>query len=60
MSIMKSFNEYFMKKEYALLEQLGDKLAEIEPLIDWELFRPIIRRCMIIIQSWAVDLIMMK
>ena len=32
-----------MKKEYALLEQLGDKLAEIDPLIDWEVFRPIIR-----------------
>jgi IS5 family transposase len=43
MGIMKSFNEYFMKKEYALLEQLGDKLAEIDPLINWEVFRPIIR-----------------
>jgi IS5 family transposase len=32
-----------MKKEYALLEQLGDKLAEIDTLIDWEVFRPIIR-----------------
>src|SRR5664280_1628682 len=43
MSIMKSFNEYLMRKEYALLEQLGDKLAEIDPLIDWEVFRPIIK-----------------
>ena len=40
---MKSFSEFFMKKEYALLEELGDKLDEIDPLIDWELFRPIIR-----------------
>ncbi len=40
---MKSFDDYFMKKEYARVEQLGDKLAEIDPLIDWEVFRPIIR-----------------
>jgi hypothetical protein len=24
------------------VELLGDKLAEIDPLIDWEVFRPII------------------
>ena len=40
---MKSFNDYFMNKEYARVERLGDKLAEINPLIDWEIFRPIIR-----------------
>ncbi len=40
---MKSFNDYFMKKKYALVEQLGDKLGEIDPLIDWEVFRLIIR-----------------
>ena len=40
---MKSFEKYFMKKNYARVEQLGDKLAEIDPLIDWEVFRPIIR-----------------
>jgi len=40
---MESFNNYLMKKEYACAEQLGDKLAEIDPLIDWEFFRPIIR-----------------
>ena len=39
---MKSFENYFMKKEYARVEQLGDKLAEIDPLIDWQIFRPII------------------
>lgn len=27
---------------YARVEKLGDKLAEINPLIDWEAFRPII------------------
>jgi IS5 family transposase len=40
---MKSFDDFFMKKEYARVELLGDKLAEIEPLINWEVFRPIIR-----------------
>jgi IS5 family transposase len=40
---MKSFEKYFMKKNYARVEKLGDKLAEIDPLIDWEFFRPIIR-----------------
>jgi IS5 family transposase len=32
-----------MKKEYVCAEQFGDKLAEIDLLIDWEFFRPIIR-----------------
>jgi len=40
---MKSFEKYFMKKNYARVEQLGDKMAEIDPLIDWAVFRPIIR-----------------
>jgi hypothetical protein len=31
---MKSFEKYFMKKNYARVEQLSDKLAEIDPLID--------------------------
>jgi len=31
-----------MEKNYTRLEELGDKLAEKDPLIDWELFRPII------------------
>jgi transposase, IS5 family len=39
---MKSFSDYILDKEYARLEELGDKLAEIDPLIDWEAFRPII------------------
>ncbi len=40
---MKSFDDYLLNKEYARVERLGDKLAEVEPLIDWEVFRPIIR-----------------
>ncbi|MEG3225017.1 MAG: IS5 family transposase [Methanobacteriales archaeon Met13] len=39
---MKSFDDYILEKEYARVEKLGDKLAEIDPLIDWESFRPII------------------
>ena len=39
---MKSFNQYFLDKEYERVEKLGDKLAEIDPLIDWEAFRHII------------------
>lgn len=40
---MKSFEHYFMNKQYARVQELGDKLAEIDPLIDWEVFRPIVR-----------------
>jgi IS5 family transposase len=40
---MKSFEHYFMNKQYARVQELGDRLAEIDPLIDWEVFRPIIR-----------------
>jgi hypothetical protein len=40
---MKSFEHYFMNKQYARVQELGDKLAEIDPLIDWEFFRPIVR-----------------
>ena len=32
-----------MNKEIKRIKQLSDKLAEVEPLIDWEIFRPIIR-----------------
>jgi len=31
---MKSFYDYFMSKEYARVERLGDKLAEIDSLIN--------------------------
>ena len=40
---MKSFEHYSMNKQYARVQELGDRLAEIDPLIDWEVFRPIIR-----------------
>ena len=31
-----------LRKAYERIQKLGDKLAKIEPLIDWEAFRPII------------------
>lgn len=31
-----------MYKQYAPVEKLGDKLAEIDPIINWVVFRPII------------------
>lgn len=30
---MKSFEKYFINKRYARVKELGDKLAEIDPLI---------------------------
>lgn len=39
---MNSFTDYFMREEYAKVEKLGDNLADIESLIDWEAFCPII------------------
>ena len=40
---MDSFSSYLFRKAYKKIHKLGDRLAKIEPLIDWEAFRPIIR-----------------
>lgn len=39
---MTSLSEFSLRAEYKKLEGLGDKLAAIESLIDWEAFRPIV------------------
>jgi len=39
---MDTFKAYMLKKAYQRYQKLGDRLAQIEPLIDWEAFRPII------------------
>jgi IS5 family transposase len=39
---MDSFSSYLFRKTYKKIHELGDRLAKIEPLIDWEAFRPII------------------
>ena len=40
---MDSFKSYLFRQAYKDVEKLGDRLAEVEPLIDWEVFRPIIQ-----------------
>ena len=39
---MRSLTDFVLKEEYKQLEELGDNLAEIDSLIDWGTFRPII------------------
>ena len=40
---MDSFRFYLLRELYKDIEKLGDRLAEIEPLIDWARFRPTIQ-----------------
>jgi len=39
---MSTFRVFMLKKAYERYQGLGDKLAQIEHLIDWEAFRPMI------------------
>ena len=39
---MDSFKSYLFCQAYKEVERLGDRLAEAEPHIDWEKFRPIL------------------
>ena len=39
---MNSLTDFALKEEYKHLEVLGDKLSEIDTLIDWKPFRPVI------------------
>lgn len=39
---MASLTEFSLRSEYKKVEDLGDKLASIDKLIDWAVFRPII------------------
>ena len=39
---MKTLTDFALKEEYKRLESVGDKLAEIDSLIDWETFRIIL------------------
>ncbi|AKB80757.1 Mobile element protein [Methanosarcina barkeri 3] len=36
---MKNITDFALKEEYKRLEYVGDKLAEIDSLIDWKPFR---------------------
>jgi len=40
---MDSFKSYLFREAYKKIQKLGDRLARIEPLIDWEAFRSIIQ-----------------
>ena len=37
-SIVKTLTDFALKEEYKRLQLVGDKLAEIDSLIDWKLF----------------------
>lgn len=39
---MKSPTDFALNEEYKRVKRLGDKLADIESLIGWEAFRPIV------------------
>ena len=39
---MDSFDSYLLRRLYGRFERLGDRLARVERLIDWEAFRPIV------------------
>ena len=39
---MKSLTDFAFNEESERVKRLGDRLAEIESLIDWEAFRPIV------------------
>lgn len=40
---MNSLTDFALREEYKQLEKLGDGLAEIDSIIDWESFRPIVK-----------------
>ncbi len=40
---MASFIDFAFQEEYQRVKRLGDKLSEIDSLIDWEAFRPIVK-----------------
>ena len=40
---MNTFKVYMLRKAYERYKKLGDKLAKIESLIDWEAFIPIVQ-----------------
>jgi len=39
---MTTLTDFALNEEYRRLERLGDKLADIDALIDWEAFRPLV------------------
>jgi len=40
---MNNFSNFAFKHEYEHIAELGDRLGEVEKLVDWESFRPLLR-----------------
>ena len=40
---MSTFSNFAFKREYEHIAELGDRLRYVEKLVDWELFRPLLR-----------------
>jgi len=40
---MSTFSNFTFKREYEHIAELGDRLGDVEKLVDWELFRPLLR-----------------
>ena len=40
---MNTLTDFALNEEYKRIQRLGDKLSDLESLIDWESFRPILR-----------------
>lgn len=40
---MNNFSNFVFKHEYEHIAELGDRLGEVEKLVDWESFRPLLR-----------------
>jgi len=39
---MDSLIDFALKREYERLQKLGDRLNDVNKLIDWKLFKPIV------------------
>ena len=39
---MDSFSSYMLRQAYKRVQRLGDRLARVDGLIDWEAFRPMV------------------
>jgi len=40
---MNTLTDFALNEEYKRIQRLGDKLSDLESLIDWESFRSILR-----------------
>jgi len=57
---MKSLTDFALNEEYKHIQKLGDKLAELDTLVDWEAFRPIVNQLITVIPYRVGDRTQMK